>query len=92
MSWPVQLQVEGQSSTKRERASSPQAQAKKVKSAEELRKVAKHTHGQSSDLGGVAKHTTVDSKTSSPLRVSLAEWGDGVGEESELQESARSLE
>ena len=40
----------------------------------------------------MAKHSTVESKVSSPLKVSLVEWESDEVEESELQKSIRSLE
>ena len=49
-------------------------------------------HDQSADLGGVVRHTTLDSRVSSPHKVNLTEWDQSDGEESESQKSTRALE
>ena len=52
----------------------------------------KATHGQSTELGDVAKYIAVESSVSSPLKVSLIDWDSDEFEETELQKSIRSLE
>ena len=84
--------MESSTSAKKEKATSSLPPAEKVKSADDLRETVKLVHDQSTKLGGVSKHTTMESKANSPLKVNLNEWDEEAGEGSELQKSARSLE
>ena len=64
----------------------------KAKNPEEFRKIVKLIHDDSTDLGDVTKHITLESKVNSPFKVALEDWDDADGIEPEGHKSIRSIE
>ena len=92
MVYDLQFEMSNQAIAKKEKDVFLPPPIKKVKSAEEFMKAVKFIHDQSSDLGDVSKHITIESKVNSPFKVNLIEWDGNDGDESEFQRSVRTLE
>ena len=87
MVYDLQFEMSNQAIAKKEKDVFLPPSIKKVKNAEEFKKVVKFIHDQSSDLGDVSKHITIDSKINSPFKVNIVEWNDEDEQESEIQKS-----
>ena len=64
----------------------------RARSPEDFRKIVKIVHDDSTDLGDVTGHTTLESKVDSPLKTALVDWDDASGIEPEGQKSTRNTE
>ena len=64
----------------------------KARNPEDFRKIVKIIHDDSTDLGDVTKHITLESKVDSPYKTALENWDDANGIEPEGQKSIRNME
>jgi len=64
----------------------------KARNPEDFRKIVKIIHDDSTDLGDVTKHITLESKVDSPFKTALVDWDDANGIEPEGQKSIRNME